>query len=66
MYRGYTPAQGRATRRYNSANYERLQIMLPIGDRDRYKRAAERAGESLAGMVRFAVEEYIERRGLER
>lgn len=50
-YRGYTPAQNKATQKYQKENLEQIAIRVPKGARARYKALAERRGESLAGLI---------------
>lgn len=54
-----TKAQSRATARYQAKTYDKIDIRVPKGTRDRWKTAAEAAGESLAGFVSGAVESRI-------
>lgn len=58
--REYTQAQNRATQKYVKEHCERVYITLPKGIKDRWKGAADAAGESLTEYIRNAVEARIE------
>lgn len=53
-------AQKRAEKKY-SAKMDLISIRQPKGWKDRVKGAAEKAGMSLAGYIREAVDEKMER-----
>lgn len=46
-------------------NRDRINLNTPKGDKDRWKAAATRAGESMNAMIRRAVEKLIQEEGLE-
>lgn len=54
-----TPEYMQKVREYNSRNYEKLTLMLPIGIKAEWKAEAEKRGMSLTGFVKEAVEKYI-------
>ena len=58
--REYTQAQNRATQKYVKEHCERVYITLPNGIKDRWKVAADAAGESLTEYIRNAVKARIE------
>ena len=51
MSRDITPAQRRAVGRYEAANYDKVLVRLPKGDREQIKAAADSAGESLNAYI---------------
>lgn len=55
-----TPAQSRATARYQAKAYDKIAIRVPKGTRERWKDEAAAAGESLAGFISQAVENRIQ------
>ena len=50
-----------AKRRYNLKTYERIEISVKIGWKDRVKTAAGNAGESVTAYIQKAVEDRMER-----
>lgn len=60
----YTQSQNKATQKYIKEHLEQVSFRVPKGERDKYKKLAERAGLSLAELLRQAVEEYTENHGL--
>lgn len=46
--------------RYITKNYDRINVTVPKGDRDRYKALAARLGMSVNQLFVQAVERYIE------
>lgn len=52
-------AATQAKRRYNEKNYDQLNIRIPKGDKERYKKLAESRGQSLAEMIREAIEKML-------
>lgn len=50
-----------ANNRYNSKAYDRINIAVPKGDKDKIKSHAEKNGESLNGFVNRAIDETIQR-----
>ena len=61
MSREITPAQRAAVGRYESANYDKVLVRIPKGERDKIKAAADKAGESLNGYITTAVAQRMER-----
>ena len=55
----YTQARNKATQKYVKEHCDRIYITLPNGIKDRWKEAAEAAGESLTEFIRNAVEARI-------
>ena len=54
-------AQQRATAKYKKDNYDRMELLLPKGQKDVIKAHAQIKGESLNGFVNEAIDEKIER-----
>lgn len=54
-YKGYTPAQGKATMRYKEKNLEELRISIRKGGKQALREAADAAGLSMAEYVCDAV-----------
>lgn len=48
--------------RYMAKNYDRINLAVPKGSRDRYKSVAERLGISVNQLFIQAVEEFIAER----
>lgn len=42
---------------WNKKNYDRINLMVPIGKKEEYKAAAEANGESLNGYINRLLEE---------
>ena len=59
MSHNITPAQRRAVGRYESANYDKVLIRLPKGDREKIKSAADAAGESLNAYIVGAIRDRM-------
>ena len=45
--------------RYVASHYDQIKITVPKGERDRYKRLAEKLGVSVNQLFLQAVEEFI-------
>lgn len=54
-------AQQRAVNKYMNANYDRVNLMLPKGQKDIIKAHAEKTGESVNGYIKQAITERINR-----
>lgn len=54
-YKGYTPAQGRATQKYLGENMEQVRIWVHKGGKQALREVAEAAGLSMAEYVCDAV-----------
>ena len=50
-----SPAQQRAVHKYVKANYERLELSVPKGEKDKIKEAAQAAGQSVNNYIYQAV-----------
>ncbi|MDD6490274.1 MAG: hypothetical protein PUG48_10800 [Clostridia bacterium] len=50
-----------ANNRYNAKAYDRINIAVPKGDKDRIKFHADSKGESLNGFIKRAIDETMER-----
>ena len=56
-------ANQKAVAKYMKANYDDIKVRVPKGERDIIKAHAEKAGESVNGYIKKAVDERIEREG---
>ncbi len=54
-------AQQKATNRYISKNYDRINLTMLKGERDKVKSHAEARGESVNGFINRAIKETMER-----
>ena len=54
-------AQKRAVAKYNSKNYDRIELKVPKGKKDTIKAFADSNGKSINGFVNEAIDEKIER-----
>ena len=59
MARDITPAQRRAVGRYEAANYDKVLVRLPKGEREQIKSAADAAGESLNAYIVGAIRDRM-------
>lgn len=50
-----------ANNRYNAKAYDRINIVVPKGDKDKIKSHADGRGESLNGFINRAIKETIDR-----
>lgn len=46
---------------YNKANYDKITILVPKGEKDEWKAFAQKKGLSMTEMVRRAVADYFEK-----
>lgn len=60
MARDITPAQRRAVGRYEAANYDKVLVRLPKGEREQIKSAADAAGESLNSYIVGAIRDRMD------
>ena len=58
-----TKAQQRAVNKYMKDNYDRVNLTLPKGQKDRIKAHAESRGESVNAFINRAISETLEREG---
>lgn len=49
-------ARTKATRKYNAKTYDRIEITVPKGDKEKIKTAAEQAGESVNSFINAAIQ----------
>lgn len=54
-------AQQRAVNKYMAANYDRINLTVPKGQKDTIKAHAEAQGESLNAFINRAITETMER-----
>lgn len=59
----YSPAQKKASRKYNEENYARIGLYLPPKDKERWQSAAEQAGQSLSEFIKKCVNDYLNEGG---
>ena len=57
----YSEAKKRANQKWDSANLDRISVVIPKGEKEIIKAHAESKGESLNGFVVRAIHETIER-----
>lgn len=50
-----------ANNRYNAKAYDRINVAVPKGKKDRIKAAADRHGQSVNGYVNEAIDEKLQR-----
>lgn len=55
------PSQVRATTKFNAANYDKITLRVPKGDRDRIQDHAALTGESTTAFIQRAIREQIAR-----
>ena len=46
---------------YNKENYDKVQIMVPKGEKESWKALAKKQGISMSEMIRRAVADYFEK-----
>ena len=56
-------AQQKAVNKYMSANYDRINLTMPKGQKDTIKAHAEARGESVNAFINRAIDETMERDG---
>ena len=54
-------AQQKAVNKYMSANYDRVNLTMPKGQKDTIKAHAEKKGESVNSFINRAINETMER-----
>jgi len=54
-------AKSKAVRKYNAKTYERIEIVVPIGNKDEIKAAAEQVGESVNAFINAAIKERMQK-----
>lgn len=54
-------AQTAANKRYNTKTYDRIEITVPKGDREKIAKAAESVGMSVNAFIKEALAEHIAR-----
>lgn len=57
----YSEAKKRANQKWDSANLDRVSVVIPKGEKEIIKAHAESKGESLNGFVVRAIHETIEK-----
>lgn len=61
--RKVTKAQQRAVKKYVTAHYDRIELIVPKGQKAVIKAAAESAGESVTKFIQKAVEQRLSTAG---
>ena len=61
MAREITPAQRKAVGKYEAANYDKVLVRMPKGERDKIKEAADKAGKSVNGFIMDAIREHLDK-----
>ncbi len=59
MAREITAAQRKAVSKYEAANYDKVLLRLPKGERDAIKAAADKAGQSVNAYILQAVQNRL-------
>lgn len=54
-------AKTRAVRKYNDKAYDRIELKVPKGDKDKIKTASEQAGESVNAFINAAIQERMQK-----
>lgn len=54
-------AQQRATAKYVKSSYDRIDLKVPKGNKDKIKAHADKKGESVNGFINRAIDETMER-----
>lgn len=54
-------AQQKAVHKYVKNNYDRIEVTVKKGEKDRFKAHAEQQGETLNGFINRAIEETLQR-----
>ncbi len=54
-------AQQKAVHKYVKNNYDRIEVTVKKGEKDRLKAHAEQRGETLNGFINRAIEETVQR-----
>lgn len=53
-------AQRRAVAKYNAANYDRIEIKVPKGEKEQISSAAAAAGQSVNAFINQAIRQRME------
>ena len=56
-----TTAAGRAKAKYRAKAYDRIEVLVEKGDKDKIKFAAEQAGQSLNAFINTAIQERMQK-----
>ena len=54
------PTRGAMMNAYNREKYDRLQLNLPKGSKEKYRKEAEMRGMSLTRIIEEGIKEYME------
>ncbi len=55
----YTAARKRANDKYNAKAYDRINIAIPKGEKEKIKKHAENNSESINGFIKRAIDETM-------
>lgn len=58
-----TKAQQKAVSKYIKANYDRQELTMPKGKKEKIRAHAEQRGESVNAFINRAIDEAMEREG---
>lgn len=64
-YKGYTPAQGKASKKYMLENVDKITVQVPKGTKDKWREAADAAGVSMNKYVIQAVNRRMSTEGFD-
>lgn len=53
-------ARTRANNKYNAKAYDRIQVIVPKGDKDKLKSAADARGISVNALIVAEIKKYLE------
>lgn len=53
-------ARTRASNKYNAKAYDRIQVVLPKGDKEKLKAAADARGVSVNALIVAEIKKYLE------
>lgn len=53
-------ARTRANNKYNAKAYDRIQVIVPKGDKDKLKAAADARGVSVNALIVAEIKKYLE------
>ena len=54
-------ARSKAARKYNAKTYDRIEIVVPRGDKEKIKAAAEQARESVNTFINLAIQDRMQK-----
>lgn len=60
---GYIESQRAATARYNKKTYDRIEIVVKKGRKEKIKAFAQRQGKSVNGLINDLLDEAMQKEG---